>query len=76
MLFRSLLGCPRREALRTSRLVPEPFQHFLLQEPEKSPREDFAKWDRVLLESYGERKFIPLAVSEEDVYMSGLYVEN
>ncbi len=72
----NLLGCPRREALRTSRLVPEPFQHFLLQEPEKSPREDFAKWDRVLLESYGERKFIPLAVSEEDVYMSGLYVEN
>lgn len=64
-----LLGCPRREALLESRIVPEPFQRFLLQEPEKSPREDFARWDQVLLESYGERKFIPLAVSDEDIYI-------
>ena len=64
-----LLGCPRREDLRTVQAVPEPFRRFLLQEPEKSPRADFAKWDKVLLESYGERKFIPLAVAEEEIYM-------
>lgn len=64
-----LLGCPRREDVRTAQAVPEPFRRFLLQEPEKSSRADFAKWDKALLESYGERKFIPLAVAEEEIYM-------
>ena len=63
-----LLGYSDRDALRTDKLLPEPFHRFLLQAPEKSARADFAKWDKVLLESYGERKFIPLVMSEEDVY--------
>ncbi|MEY8265604.1 hypothetical protein AALA79_04415 [Lachnospiraceae bacterium 64-25] len=29
---------------------------------------DFKKWDEVLLQSYGERKFIPLAMTQEEVY--------
>lgn len=63
-----LLGYPDREAVKTHGIIPEPFCRFLVQKAEKSAKADFAKWDRVLLESYGERKFIPLAISEEDVY--------
>lgn len=48
--------------------LPEPFRRFLLQPPEPDARADFAKWDRVLAESYGERKFIPLSMTEEEIY--------
>lgn len=48
--------------------LPEPFRRFLLQPPESDARTDFAKWDRVLTESYGERKFIPLSLTEEEIY--------
>lgn len=74
-----LLGYPDREALLAAtnsdsnpplqRLpLPEPFRHFLLEPPEPNARADFAKWDRVLTESYGERKFIPLSMTEEEIY--------
>lgn len=48
--------------------LPEPFRRFLLQPPARNARADFAKWDRVLSESYGERKFIPLSMTEEEIY--------
>lgn len=74
-----LLGYPDREALREpdphvseasvrEMLLPEPFRCFLLQPPEPNAGADFAKWDRVLEEAYGERKFIPLSVTEEEIY--------
>ena len=69
-----LLGFADREALREhayadgEKILPEPFLKFLMQEPEPDAMADFSKWDRVLLESYGERKFIPLAMAEEEVY--------
>ena len=74
-----LLGYPDREALREKANpdsnpplqglpLPDPFRHFLLEPPEADARKDFAKWDRVLTESYGERKFIPLSMTEEEIY--------
>ncbi len=74
-----LLGYPDRESLKEANdstsessvqemLLPEPFRRFLLQPPEPDARADFAKWDRVLTESYGERKFIPLTMTEEEIY--------
>lgn len=68
-----LLGCPDRESLKRQdsaqhAALPEPFRQFLLHAPEKDARTDFAKWDKTLMESYGERKFIPLAMTEEEVY--------
>ncbi|MCM1065698.1 MAG: hypothetical protein NC420_14780 [Eubacterium sp.] len=74
-----LLGYPDREALREEQtsaskaplqemLLPEPFRQFLLQPPKPDARADFAQWDRVLEESYGERRFIPLSVTEEEIY--------
>lgn len=63
-----LMGYPDREALKADRILPEPFRNFLLRGPERDARADFAEWDRVLTESYGERKFIPFPVTEEEVY--------
>ncbi len=63
-----LLGYADREALKQDTLLPKPFWDFLLDRPEHTPKADFARWDRVLLSSYGERKFIPLAMTEEEIY--------
>lgn len=74
-----LLGYPDREALTVATNfdsnpplqglpLPEPFRRFLLEPPESDAGADFAKWDRVLTESYGERKFIPLSMTEEEIY--------
>lgn len=63
-----LLGYADRKALEEDHLLPGPFRRFLLESPMRTAREDFAQWDRVLLNSYGERKFIPLTVTEEELY--------
>ena len=63
-----LLGYLDRKALESDITLPKPFRDFLVTRPEESARADFKKWDRVLIESYGERKFIPFSVTEEEVY--------
>lgn len=78
LIAAKLLGYPRREALRENNAasdtpspeaaLPEPFRDFLLQPPEPDAPADFAKWDKALTESYGERKFIPLTMTEEEIY--------
>lgn len=67
-----LLGYSGKEALKADKLLPEPFKAFLLMRCEDNARMDFGKWDRVLEQSYGQRKFIPLTVTEEEIYSAGL----
>lgn len=73
LLAAKLLGYPDKESLQElsstqNNILPDPFLQFLLAEPKRDAAADFAEWDRVLLESYGERKFIPLAMTEEEIY--------
>lgn len=70
-----LLGYADREKLREDKILPKPFRDFLIKEAEKSAAKDFAKWDRVLTASYGERKFIPLPVTEEEIYSKSIIKE-
>lgn len=63
-----LLGCSGTESLKEHALLPEPFLEFLLGSPEASAGADFSRWDRVLERSYGERKFIPLSVTEAEIF--------
>lgn len=63
-----LLGYANAEALKEDGLLPEPFKKFLQEDCEDNARADFAKWDIVLEQSFGQRKFIPLAVTEEEIY--------
>jgi len=68
LMAAKLLGYPDREALEKDTRLPKPFRQFLLDPPEHTPKADFAKWDRTILASYGERKFIPLDMTEEEIY--------
>lgn len=63
-----LLGYESREELGADAPLPEPFRRFLKGPAERDAGADFARWDQVLLKSYGERKFIPLSVTEEELY--------
>lgn len=63
-----LLGGESREGLRGRLPLPEPFCRFLENAPKDSAAADFTEWDRVLGASYGERRFIPLSMTEEEVY--------
>ena len=68
MIAVRLLGFENKKNLEESKLLPKPFLKFLTDEPQKNAIKDFAKWDQVLEDSYGERKFIPLSISKEEVY--------
>lgn len=63
-----LLGCGTREEVEALQILPEDFKKFLLHKACGSAAQDFAEWDKVLKRSYGERKFIPLPVTEEELY--------
>lgn len=68
MVAVALLGYEDKESLKENKLLPQPFLQFLLEEPKKNAFDDFAKWDKVLEASYGERKFISLSISQEEIY--------
>lgn len=69
-----LLGFADREELERqaaggeTQILPRPFAEFLLEDAKQDAVADFKKWDEVLYQSYGERKFIPLAMTQEEVY--------
>ena len=63
-----LLGYQDRETLKADKLLPQAFREFLLREPKRDAMEDFAEWDKVLEQSFGERKFIPLKITKEEIY--------
>lgn len=58
----------KASTLHQNLLLPEPFRLFLPESPKRDAPADFAKWDQVLEDSYGERKFIPLPITEEEIY--------
>ena len=68
MIAIRLLGYADREALKKDTLLPGAFREFLLNKPKQDAGADFAEWDRVLERSYGERKFIPLEITKEEIY--------
>ncbi len=63
-----LLGYPDKESLQKAGLLPKAFEKFLLDKPKADAKADFAEWDKVLEKSYGERKFIPLDITKEEIY--------
>lgn len=63
-----LLGYETREEAADAKLLPEAFKEFITDTARESAQKDFSEWDRVLKKSYGERKFIPLRVTEEELY--------
>lgn len=47
---------------------PKPFADFLRSTPASNAYDDFAHWDEVLIQSYGERKFVTMDTDDEQIY--------
>lgn len=48
--------------------LPKPFEKWLNEAASIDAYKEFDKWNKVLLDSYGVRKFILLEISEKDIY--------
>lgn len=68
MIATHLLGYADKEALKQDSILAPAFRRFLLNAPKGNAIEDFAEWDKVLEKSFGERKFIPLEITKEEIY--------
>ncbi|MCR4760497.1 MAG: hypothetical protein K5705_09570 [Oscillospiraceae bacterium] len=66
-----VLGFPSAAAAKEMADIPKPFADFLKSEPESNAYDDFAKWDEVLIKSYGERKFITMDTDDAQIYGKG-----
>ena len=62
LLGRQLLGETNCRKLSMDSSIPKPLIHFLIGGSGNDSYEEFAKWDRALMDSYGERKFISMEI--------------
>ena len=51
-----------------NRNYPKPFDNWVNQAASDDAFKEFEEWNKVLYDSYGERKFIVLDISEKDIY--------
>ncbi len=65
-VVRQVLG----DAAASLAAAPQPFAAWLQGPPAKDAFQDFADWEKVRDASFGERKFVKLEVSADDVYPS------
>ena len=72
MLAMRLLGYEDMGQMQKDNLLPKAFVSFLTGEPKADAMADFAEWDLVLEKAYGERKFIPLEITGEEIYSQTL----
>ncbi|MCR5552821.1 MAG: hypothetical protein K6F19_06830, partial [Oscillospiraceae bacterium] len=64
----NLLGYPKAGAVRATEDVPQALADFINGRPMDTAYDDFALWDRMLIQAYGERKFVNLAVDDGGIY--------
>jgi len=65
-LGRQLLG--DRSGYRMDNTTPKSFTDFLSKTNAKNGFENYNNWSKVLHESYGVRKFIPMEINENELY--------
>jgi len=63
-----VLGFRSREDVQPTADLPKPFADFLRSEPESNAYDDFARWDEVLIASYGERRFVTMDTDDSQIY--------
>ena len=57
-----------RELLESVKDVPKPFQKWLYAGCCDSALEEMERWDKVILDSYGKRKFVEMKLTQKEVY--------
>lgn len=68
LIGRTLLGESNCRKLALKSNVPKAFINFMISGSDKNSYNELTLWEKCLTESYGERKFIKLDVSEKDIY--------
>lgn len=68
LIGRKLAGNANSRILKAENTVPAPILDFITGGSGKDPVKEFQKWDRVLNDAYGVRKFIPLNITEKNLY--------
>ena len=63
-----VLGFEDAASVRATDDLPEPFAAFLSGAPESNAYDDFARWDDVLMKSFGERRFMTMDTDDEHIY--------
>ncbi len=62
LLARQLLGESNCRKLALNTKIPKPFINYLICGSGSDSYDEFAKWDKALTESYGERKFLTMEI--------------
>lgn len=68
LLGRQLFGSTNCRKLVEDTKVPKPIADFLVSGSSSDALKELKNWDKALELAYGERKFIPLEVTSEDLY--------
>lgn len=68
LLGRELLGGDNCRLLKERRDIPRAFTEFLISGSLGNAFEELEKWDKTLKLAYGERRFVEMKVTQEDIY--------
>jgi len=63
-----VLGFGSVSDVRETGDLPKPFADFIRSAPASNAYDDFAHWDEVLMQSYGERRFVTMDTDDEQIY--------
>jgi hypothetical protein len=67
-LGRELLGDRGGTKLLGSKVAPVPFINWLRCATSKTAVKEYDLWDKVIIESYGKKKFVPLNITAKTIY--------
>ena len=66
--YKTDLECIKQIGRQLNKKYPKPFDNWVNKATSGDAFEEFEEWNNVLYDSYGERKFIVLDISEKDIY--------
>ncbi|NLG05895.1 MAG: hypothetical protein GX567_19030 [Clostridia bacterium] len=63
-----LLGCDMPSKVKETSDIPKALADFISGEPADNAYDDFAYWDKMLIQAYGKRKFVKMGTDDEQIY--------
>ena len=66
--YQTDLECVKQIGRQLNKNLPKPFENWVNKAATKDAFKEFDSWNQALYDSFGERKFIVLDISEKDIY--------
>ena len=66
--YQTDLECVKQIGRQLNKSLPKPFENWVNKAATKDAFKEFDSWNQALYDSFGERKFIVLDISEKDIY--------